>query len=379
MKKINVLLPMAAAAVLALSASCSSDETVEVINSKKPINFNVRTENSMASRAAKPITTSNLTDGTVDFEVWGFQPSNSDYYVGQSATDGAQIKHSSTQPGTISWNTDGSTGYWDYATPDNVQYWNGNTITFYAISPAHDDYTSITQNVSKASQSFTYYADNSNNSNQRDVMFATTSASASPVSLPFNHTLAQIVFMGKVEKNNMTATVENIKLHNIKNGGICTYDANTKGFSWSDVTASPAQGTTTTSTQSVVYTATPEGTGTITGETAQAITGGSGDATPIDPLLLRPQTFEGTGEATTTEPTSGAYLEVSYKLQNGRGVYIKGSSSDYAKMYVPLAPMTSSWEAGKKYIYTLSFDANAITFTCTVNDWTDSSASGSIK
>lgn len=362
MKKAYYLLPVAAVALI--MTACSSDDTVEDIKTKNTIAFNVTQDNSIYSRAAKPVTSSNLNDGDTDFEVWAFQGDS--YYMGE-AGDGVWIKHGTGSSQNYSADDNTNSGYWYYATAEKVAYWPGGTLEFYAISPAHDNYNTtnpnfIKPNVNATSRSFTYYADSTNNTNQKDVMYAHAEASSGVVTLPFKHALAQIVFMGKTTQANLTATVEHIVLHNITNGGRCTFtDA---GVTWTAVTDS---------TKAVKYTATPSGgSGTINSTTATAITGGAGSTTAIDPLLLMPQTFNGDGNATTTKPSGTTpYVEVDYKLQNHEGTYIKGAASgddEWAKIYIPLQ---SNWVAGNKYIYTLAFDANVITFTCTVDKWTD--------
>lgn len=367
MTKFNLLLPMAAAALLL--TACSSDDVVDSVETQKhAISFNVTQDNSLSTRASTPITSSNLT--STDFEVWAFN--NGEVYMGSTVSDGTRIRHFDTDPGngTSAAATDGyGSGYWDYATAEKVQYWPGSTLNFFAISPAHDGTTAtggvanasaVTPNVSNTAKTFTYYADASND-NQLDVMVATASATSSPVTLNFRHALSQIVFMGQVSSTNLKATITNIKLYNIKNGGTCTFDDS--NISWADVDG-------TGGTTATTYTATPSSTSALVNSTsATAITGEGGiSATVIDPLLLMPQSFSGSGSVTTSQPSSGAYLDVTYVLQDAEDKYVKGSASEPTHAYVPLS---TDWVAGNKYIYTFTFSAKAITFTCTVNGWTD--------
>lgn len=346
---------------LTLTSCSSDDETVGAANNSNAIGFVALTNNAAGTRGTA-ITTSNV--NTTDFLAWGAF-ANGTYYFGTQA-NGIQFKYTDSK--------------WDYANAADVHYWPTDALNFYAVSPS----SAITEKtLSGTTLTFTVPEDNAS---QVDLMQAyaggltktSDGVSDGKALLTFHHLLSQIVFKAKSASNTLNVEIQGIKIHNVapigqtdiskKDAALNVLSATTGAYDYAVGLKNPV---------SVPY---GESTGTAV------------DATDADgALLLVPQTltkwnYKGT-ESTTKEADGNmqSYIEVDVKIKSG-DTYLIGSADAYAPTYIPFG---ATWEAGKKYTYTLVFgdkdsdngggglDENGdeqlvpIGFNVEVTDWTD--------
>lgn len=95
----------------------------------------------------------------------------------------------------------------------------------------------------------------------------------------------------------------------------------------------------------------------VTGKNIKVTSSGT-DISVATPMLFVPQSLVAwKTNATTAKPKADAdksgetYLEITCKIKQA-GVYVFGSESAYKTLYVPFG---STWEIGKRHIYTLIF------------------------
>ena len=324
----------------ALLMGCSEEEIANVeTSSRNAIGFNVLSN--AAETRATPTTPSNLT--TTDFDVFAFT-SKGAAFMGNVDTefghDGVHIKHNGTK--------------WDYANASDLRYWPTEALDFYAFNPgtvSNDMYTNYMWEVSGTTQMISYtcsdeYAKSTNPANY-DVMYAIAKGQKKDsnngiVKFNFKHILSQVVFKAKTEYANMEVNIQQIKIHNIKLGGVFTLPAQAEekgAWSLSELLGPNA----------------------LTVVTNKSITvNGNAEATDIStntPMLNIPQTLtawtvaEPSKTKMQADEAKQCYLEISCKIQQS-GVYLLGSATAYETIYVPFGV---TWEQGKRYIYTLIF------------------------
>lgn len=219
-------------------------------------------------------------------------------------------------------------------------YWpTSGSLTFYAFTPTENANLSVNNNV----LSYTVPMDNSE---QIDLMTAkaenqTMSANGGVVKLSFAHVLSKVSFKGYTSISGLTAEIESITLHNVNS-----------------VMATGLDGTTvaTPTPQYANYSLGMSNTKTVTSTDA-----GNADNLTADDgvMLLVPQTLTPWSGNTTTaaaDAASQSYLEVSCKIKMGSHYFV-GSSSEFGKSYIP---MSSTFEAGKSYVFNLCFDGPII-------------------
>ena len=354
MRKIMFFIAALAAATTSLTSCSSDDETSaqspsEAKNAK--IEFAVNGKN--ATRAT-PTTAANYLTQIPSFKVWGYISSGTNsgtYYLGEEGANGVLI------------NGDGQ-GSWSYADKTKVAYWAGETpISFYAVTPAEND------NYAFASGNLTYTIP-TDQSQQVDLMIAkaadqTVSTNAGVVALNFEHALSLISFAAKTRNDLTEVEIESITVHNV-NSVYATSLYSQGAF------ANAAYENYAVGLSSAV---TANGTSAVSATDANGV------------LMLAPQTLTGWADNTTTEAADQnhqSYLEITCKIKIA-GSYLVGSETTYGKTYVAFP---ATWEAGKKYVYTLVFGGGKkadgtsqltpITFNVSVSDWgrsTDSDVS----
>lgn len=215
MKKL-FLMSMAAAALL---ASCSNDETVEMVQSKAIGFSNAFVNNGTRSIKDPSFTTTSLKD----FAVYGFTQ-NGQIFNGVKVTkseSGGQVK-------------------WTYSP---LQYWvNGNTYTFGAIAPY-----SVNSNVSEvtlpsnATKVEMKVAFTNTDDNQVDLLHAApaqiagqtvTESYATPVAMTFSHQLSKVKFsFENAVGDGYQVKVSNVKITDAYTNGTLTVAA--AGNTWS--------------------------------------------------------------------------------------------------------------------------------------------------
>ena len=339
---------MAAALVAGSLASCTVNDDIQTKSSNlQEIKFatGVQTRGTAfnGDGSGSDVDNPRLTD----FQIYAFNAGTSTSYI---------------NGGVYTWE---STEY----KPDNTYYWpaSGN-LDFLAIAPSN-----VLAAAPTDAKTFTYtVADDI--SAQKDLMSATLLNQAKPdpiaaLNLTFNHLLSKISLKAKVSTN-LTVTIYGVSICNVK-PQISFADADpavTVGGSAKTYTVDLSESPVTLPTD-----------------------GSAADLTGSNVLLLVPQTLTAWDKTAAATASTGSYLKVSLKVQNG-STYALGSAEAPVDIYYALG---TTWTAGKHYAYTLNFgdpnsttsddgfgsdvDGNdeelsnvaAITFTASVVGWDD--------
>lgn len=352
-----------------LLMSCSEEEIANVeTSSRNAIGFNVLSN--AAETRATPITNTNLKD--TDFDVFAFTADGT-AFMGQVDTefghDGVHIKYNGTK--------------WDYVNASDLRYWPTEALDFYAFNPgtvSPDMWTNYMWEVDGTSQKIRYTCSDEyrNGVPNYDVMYAmakgrTKAMDNGIVKFNFKHILSQVVFKAKTEYDNMQVNIKDIKIFNVKMGGVYTLPATADGTgSWAvgDWPESSTGGGFITVVQGKFIEVNSNTTAT--------------DISEKTPMLNIPQkltAWKVSEEATNTKiKADGAhqcYLSITCKIQQSGG-YLLGSADSYGTIYVPFG---DTWVAGKRHIYTLIFGGgytdqgvavlNPIQFNAETTGWVD--------
>lgn len=306
-----------AALATAAMAACSTDEVIDV-NKGNAISF--RTSVDKATRTTI-YSNSSLMD---KFKVTA---------IGNSATYFSDLE--------VTGKTENNTTTW---TPASTYYWPIYSLDFYAYAPTDLNSTSgATVSIDNSSQNISDFQPNSDVSKQQDLVVAlakskTTTTSA--VALNFKHALSQVDVQAKCSNENVTVKVLGVKFVNIGTKATLTFSANEQNdiYSWG------------TTSETAAYMSGVSSAVTLTSTAASIM----GDA---DHFLMIPQTLTAATSLTTATQT-GAYISVLCQVSVKQG----GSTSatqifpQTADKYAFAAvPISGTWEAGKKYTYTLNY------------------------
>lgn len=371
MKKVYFFAAVAAIVGVTIT-SCSQDESVEAPFSSSlsnQIKFTAVQDRPghVGTTRGTAITGTNWNSGLVsDMQVWGFYSANVETVATKGIAPGAQYVGSGANGIFIDYDA----GNWGYRNTSDVAFWPKANLNFQAVIPSADD-TEITN--------FTFTPDGTNKTNylvaelnvpatvenQKDVMFAQavdeaprTADNNSPVQFTFNHALAQVVFSGKLASENLSATVEDIKICNIDQKGIVGFEAlttpDTKGTAQLMERAKFTGITRTYEKFSVglVNDATLNGATNV--DAAKDLTADDGALMmlPVDRSTDKWTTTPAVAvPITTADAGNMVYLAISCKVQYGNS-YLIGTSEGFETVYIPFE---ANWEAGKKYTYTLVF------------------------
>lgn len=378
-----------ALASMALLSACSSDNELANVgtSSNNAIGFHV--VGNKAETRATPITSSNL--NTTDFNVYAF------------TKDGKAFMGQSDEENAFAWNginIVNKAGVWDYAKTSDLRYWPEITtpLDFYAVNPStvgENDRMNLSWNMTSSSQKI-FYTTADEHGNDRghtnyDVMYAiakdqTKETKSGKVALTFKHILSQIAFKAKTKEANMKVEIKGMKIHNIQTGGTFKFpdDANTaatREANWAP-----------NGINALTYTIGVKNKTTVTDALTEIFT---------EPILFVPQKltpWATTASAPITKEAADAakqsYLEVNCKIWKD-GHLIFGTETEvenltdnegYKTLYVPFG---TSWEPGKRHIYTLIFGGGydnqgnpfltPINFEPTVEDWNDVTSGNDIN
>lgn len=375
-----------ALASMALLSACSSDNELANVETTANNAIGFHVVGNKAETRANIIDNNNIT-GT-NFNVYAF------------TKDGKAFMGTSDKEDEFAWNginIVNNAGKWDYAKESDLRYWPETTtpLDFYAVNPStvgENDRMNLSWNMTSSSQKI-FYTTVDEHGNEKghtnyDVMYAiakgqTKETNSGIVALTFKHILSQIAFKAKTKEADMKVEIKGMKIHNIQTGGTFTFpdDTNTA--------------------------ATREANWALNGINALTYTIGVKNKTTVDskdvatdiftePILFVPQKltpWATTASAPITKEAADAakqsYLEVNCKIWKD-GHLIFGAESEvkdltdnegYKTLYVPFG---TSWEPGKRHIYTLIFgggyddDGNPfltpINFEPTVEDWKEVTA-----
>lgn len=206
-----------------------------------------------------------------------------------------------------------SNGVWS---PDETYFWPAEaSLDFYAYAP----YGKTTMNITDNKEITFNYIVPDQATEQPDIMFAHVTASketfpGSTVSLGFKHALAGVKFVAKDVTN---CTVKSITLQNLYGEGLCTYDTETKTFTWT------MSGDKKEFSQTFDVTLKEQENG------EQPIT----DKNPETTFMLIPQSLDG--------------VTVEVQVETNEGPFTLTGSLE----------QTGKWEAGKIYTYAISTES----------------------
>lgn len=339
-----------ALASMALLSACSSDNELANVGTtaNNAIGFHV-VGNKAETRANIINTTEDLKK--TDFNVFAYKNNNGadgEIFMGDNGLDhglnGVTIKYQNEK--------------WDYANPADLHYWpKDGSLNFYAVSPATitEGVTTYSWDIQKATKTITYICfDEYNRTDGKgnpDVMYAikkdqTQSTQAGKVNLIFQHILSQVVFQAKTVNSDMEVYIKEIKIKNFKLGG--TFTIPTDG-------SLPSQSS--WSSMGEVFKFKPFTVIKKTDADPIKITGT--EATEISndkPMLFAPQSLTGwdvvAHKTIDDADTNGeSYLIINCKIKQ-KNDYLHGTETQYKELYVPFG---TSWDPGKRYIYTLIF------------------------
>lgn len=368
-----------ALASMALLSACSSDNELANVGTtaSNAIGFHV-VGNKAETRANIINTTEDLKK--TDFNVFAYKKNDKgadgEIFMGDNGLDhglsGVTIKYKNEK--------------WDYANPADLHYWpKEGSLNFYAVSPASipEGVTLYSWNIQQETKTIKYtcfdeYGLSNGNSNP-DVMYAikkdqTQSTQAGKVNLIFQHILSQVVFQAKTVNSDMEVYIKEIKIKNFKLGG--TFTIPTDG-------SSPSQSS--WSSMGEVFKFKPFTVIKKTDADPIKITGT--EATEISnntPMLFAPQSLTGWDVAhkkiADADTDGESYLIINCKIKQ-KDDYLHGTETEYKNLYVPFG---TSWEPGKRYIYTLIFGGGydeqgqsilqPINFNAEVGKWIDADA-----
>lgn len=374
-----------ALASMSLLSACSSDNELANVGTTANNAIGFHVIGSQAETRATPTTSSNL--NTTDFNVYAFTKDGK-AFMGQSDTEG------------FAWNginIVNKDGKWDYATASDLRYWPEITtpLDFYAVNPSTveaDMQMHLSWEMTSSSQKISYstideYGSQKGHTNY-DVMYAiakgqTKETNSGIVALTFKHILSQIAFKAKTKEADMKVEIKGMKIHNIQTGGTFTFPDDTNTAATREANWAP------NGINALTYTIGVKNKTTVDSKDV---------ATNIftEPILFVPQKltpWATTASAPITKEAADAakqsYLEVNCKIwKDGHLIFgaeseVKDLTDDegYKTLYVPFG---TSWEPGKRHIYTLIFgggyddDGNPfltpINFEPTVEDWKEVTA-----
>lgn len=363
---------------MALLSACSSDNELANVGTTANNAIGFHVVGNKAETRATPITPDNLT--TTDFNVFAYKNNNGadgDIFMGDNGHDhglkGVTIKHKNNK--------------WDYDNPADLHYWpKDGSLNFYAVSPASipEGVTLYSWDIPSGTKTISYncfdeYGTSTGHSNP-DVMYAiakdyTQATKAGKVDLNFQHILSQVVFQAKTVNSDMEVDIKDIKIKNFRVGGTFTIptDGSPSQSNW-------ALGDVWKLTAFTVIKKSDADPIKITGTEAT-------DISSKTPMLFVPQplTKWNVAHKITDADTKGeSYLIINCKIKQKKD-YLHGSETNYETLYVPFG---TSWDPGKRYIYTLIFgggydkDGNQIlmpiNFEATVDKWDNNTINSNI-
>lgn len=335
--KTSVLAILAGLSLGVGMVSCAQDEEIKS-NQGRAIDFRP----AMATRASET-TNANIQDINVTAMM-----GDADYFTGETFT----------KNGT-------------YFTSANDYYWPGDDtpLTFYAFSPS--DLSGVT--IDKSAKTLDNFSPATSMADQVDFITAVATGKKSEnenagVPLTFDHRLSQIEVLAKTNNSVYTFKVSGVRIGEPVDNGSFNFDSD----QWT-------LGTSKTIYESDIDEVTLS-------ENPVSLMGEGGNA------MLLPQQLVAWAPATdASNSAKGAYLSVKLQIATAEtGVQIYPFPTDGECEWAAI-PISTNWEPGKKYIYTLDFSHGAgyvdphdpdpgveilggpIKFTVTVADWNQTS------
>ena len=352
------------AAAFVAFAGCTNVE-IEKLDETESNEIGFQAVTRKATRANNEIISGAAYGHDNTFQVWGWQTqlSGADKFT-DVANDAASNFMTDL---TISW-TKGRDGERDEAwrNATNYYYWPfTGMISFLAIHPSDVAPTTAKWNSTHKKPTATVDDYTVVGRDSTDLMFATAEGSRRADGLPltFYHALSQIQFRVRTDydytQDDVEFKVDSVRIANIDLSGDVKFENG--GISWSDNAAQ---------TESKLYY-----------QTTQVVTYAATDAASANygrALVMIPQNANADNPATTSV-IEGTTITIGYTMKQKDYATISGTvtvAAPWSKVkegdtvHDPAAAV-AAWEAGKKYVYTLCFKLNEITFAPDVNDWVE--------
>ena len=263
---------------------------------------------------------------------------------------------------------------WAY---EGTRFWDTNydSYTFFGVSPSAVGTAAAVNPLTGAitSASITFAG------NDNDVLVAdkttVNKTDGSPyfnnygaVNLAFNHVASLVDIKAKktTALDGATVSVSSISLSQIEKTGVLTvstaYTDSHPVATWSSTakgTYGPANGVTPVDISSPIVIATDSA---FPADDASDVPAAATDL--IKSLVVKPQTFGTSGQAESQQ------LTISYTvddIEHTATLYL--ADFDRIDNTAQAASYVGSWEPGKHYVFYLTIDAHAISFTASINDW----------
>lgn len=375
-----------ALASMALLSACSSDNELANVGTTANNAIGFHVVGNKAETRATIVDNKNIT-GT-DFNVYAFTNDG-------TAFMGTNDEVAGFNGINISYKGEEGSKMWNYTNPTDLRYWptDKTPLNFYAVNPGEkfdQDFMGLYGwEFNHDAQKIHYSCFDEFGSGTKaniDVMYGIakkqtyTAENGGKVKFQFKHILSQVVFKAKTALESMEVNIKEIKIHNIKFAGNFTLPA--------------------TSTESGTWTLTPipeaadgkrHNAFTVVKDQNITVKNTVTDISSTTPMLNTPQkltawdvkTPKTKQQADAADPAE-SYLEITCKIKQA-GVYVFGSDSEYKTLYVPFG---TTWEIGKRHIYTLIFGGGydtdghtilkPINFEAETSDWVDGTGSGNI-
>lgn len=375
----KIYLFTAAFAVMASLSGCSDTElaSIDTAQEKTPIGFH--TVGSQMGSRANIINSADITK--TDFKVYAFDNAGNAFMGNYDKTEEDAYAHNGVR---IMYDQTNKT--WKYANNADIRYWPENTpLDFYAVNPGpvvtedneYDLKAHYNWKINKDKQQITYSSFDEYNAStahkNMDVMYAiaksqTKDLYSGKVKFNFKHILSQIVFQAKTQYEGMEVEIKEIKIYNCKPSGTFTFPT----------TESPVQNNWQSAdnlTGPIPFTVVKDNTITVNSITKTT------DISSKTPLLLVPQELNNPWNTNKTKQEADkafqSYLEITCRIKQN-GVYLVGAADKYKTLYVPFQ---TTWEPGKRYVYTLIFGGGytdqgepiltPINFDASADEWTN--------
>ena len=231
-----------------------------------------------------------------------------------------------------------------FFTSSPLYYWPAGKLDFVAYSPSETDLGG-TLKIDNATKELKDFSPAAEIADQKDFVTATASGTkadnqTNSVALTFAHQLSQIEIKAKNTNTGYVYKVVGVRIGKPVSKGTFTFGTNT----WALTTTEKAN-------YAIEYTATPR----TLAKDAATMMGTANDNAMLLPQQLVAWTPEGDSRD-KTNTNNGAYIALKIQITTKDGARVYPAKGDYDWAAVAIG---TTWEAGKKYVYTLDFSNGA--------------------
>ena len=314
---------------LGLLTSCATNETF--VPESTEIGFNAVTGN-----ATRAIMSAGALPETASFDIWGFYSNDGSF---KEFADNAKSNFMSGLK--IEWTTGNDASRPQaWRNKDKYYYWpTTGVVGFYALHPSGLNGVKEPEYKGNGLQIDNYKVDIT--SKYTDLMYAYTLGTNRTTALPiqFKHALSQVEFVLKLEENytDVDFYVEEIMLMNVDLQATFNYVQPSNIGKWSYNSDDQ--------TDSLRY-------------SDDNLLLSANAAVYSSAMVMMPQNLSKTAEAETS-------IRISYRMVQADGTEMTG------QLVKQLSGLQQSWEQSTRYVYTLNFNLNEITFNPEITDWTE--------